>query len=96
MREALFVLIVIVALLALTAIRYRKTIIGMIGLARMLKEAKKSVVEARSFPGENAKNAVLVNCSACGVWVPENRARKVGELFYCSDECTKVSRSAPQ
>ncbi|CAN5495957.1 hypothetical protein BH10ACI3_BH10ACI3_08690 [soil metagenome] len=92
MKEAVFILFVVFLLLGLTAIRYRKTIAGLIGMARMLKDAKDSVGQAsRSFPGEPAKSIPLVNCSKCGVWVPENKARKLGDLFYCSDECVKQS-----
>ncbi|MEO7658109.1 MAG: hypothetical protein ABIV48_00715 [Pyrinomonadaceae bacterium] len=88
MREALFILIVVFGLFALTAFRYRKQIAGMIGFARMLKETKDSITQiSRPVASQATQNIPLVNCSQCGVWVPQNKARKVGDLFFCSDKC---------
>jgi hypothetical protein len=90
MREALFILLVVFGLLAWTAFRYRKQIAGMIGFARMLKEAKENLTHGSSqLHGRADKSVPLVNCSKCGVWVPQNKARKVGEIFFCSDVCLK-------
>lgn len=89
MREALFILLVILVLLGLTAFRYRKAIAGMVGFAKMLKEAKQGLQSpAGAKPvREPERSAVLVNCVKCGVWVPQSKARKRGEVFYCSDDC---------
>ncbi len=90
MREAIFILLVIFGLLAWTAFRYRKQIAGMIGFARMLKEAKDGLSSGpRQIKNPGEKGIPLVNCSKCGVWVPQNKARKVGDVFFCSDECLK-------
>ena len=95
MKEALVILAVILVLLALTAVRYRKQIAGIIGVARMLRDAKRSVEGSRpDLPQGNAASVQLVNCSKCGVWVPESKARKVGNTYYCSDTCLAGSRSA--
>lgn len=93
MREAFVILAVIVVLLALTAIRYRKQIAGLISLAKTLREVKKSAA-ARSFPGEGTASVPLVNCSTCEIWVPRNKARKVGEVYYCSEVCGSVRKPA--
>ena len=86
MKEALFILLIVCVLAALTAVRYRKQIAGMIGFAKMLKEARQSLGQRpSSVPAENAKSIPLVNCSKCGVWVPQNKARKVGDVFLCSE-----------
>lgn len=88
MREALFILVVILILLGWTAFRYRKTIAGILGFAKMLKEAKDGAIGNVPRPRKAEKaTSALVNCTKCGVWVPQNRARKVGSEFYCSDEC---------
>jgi len=88
MREAIFVLLVVFALLAWTAFRYRKQISGMIGFARMLKEAKENLTQGSNRIQSKAEKSIpLVNCSKCGVWVPQTKARKVDDLFYCSDKC---------
>ena len=88
MREAIFILIVIVVLLGLTAVRYRKQIKAMIGLARKLKELK----EGAGLGGSAVKNdrpVALVNCSSCGVWIPQDRILKAKNKAYCSDACLK-------
>lgn len=95
MREAIFILLIVFGLFALTALRYRKQIAGMIGFARMLKDAKENLGQgAGQIRGGTEKSVPLVNCSKCGVWVPQSKARKVGEMFYCSDECVRTQKSA--
>ena len=80
MRDAIFILFVAFILFGLTALRYRKQIVGMIGVAKMLKEAKANVVQgAGNFAREPEKSIPLVNCSKCGVWVPQTKARKIGD-----------------
>lgn len=94
MREAFVILLVIFGLFALTALRYRKQIAGMIGFAKMLRDAKQSVSQASNngVAGKNPKSTPLVNCAKCGVWVPQTKARKVGDLFFCSDKCVKSEK----
>lgn len=88
MREALFILLVILVLTGWTAFRYRKAIAGVLGFAKMLKDAKSGAIGSMPTARQPEKAAsALVNCTKCGVWVPQNRARKVGQQFYCSDEC---------
>ena len=90
MRELFFILIVIFVLLALTAIKYRKTIAGMIGVAKMLREAKEAASGAKAVSGEKP-SVQLVNCAKCGVWVPQSKAIKRGEgFFYCSESCKQL------
>ncbi len=94
MRELFFILLVILVLLALTAVRYRKQIAGMIGLAKMLKEAKDAATPGSALRGEKG-SVQLVNCAACGVWVPQNKAIKKQEgFFYCSNECSRTAVSS--
>ena len=92
MREVFFILLVLLVLLALTAIRYRKQIGGMIGLARMLREAKQSAAKGgKSFSGDAEQSISLVNCSKCSIWVPQNKAVKFREGFICSNACQKTA-----
>ena len=82
MKEVLFILLVVFILAATTALRYRKQIAGMIGFAKMLKEAKQNLTQGsanRLRPEE--KGIPLVNCSKCGVWIPQTKAVKVGDLY---------------
>ena len=90
MREAIFILLVVFGLLALTALRYRKQIAGMIGFARMLKEAKQNITQGSNQIRGQEKSVPLVNCSKCGIWVPQSKARRVGDIFFCSDQCVEM------
>lgn len=95
--KVIFVIFVIGFLLfVFTAIRYRKQITGMIGLAKVLKETAQSVTQASAQLRNNAaeKSLPLVNCAKCGVWVPQTKARKMGDLFFCSDECVRAEKHA--
>jgi hypothetical protein len=81
MKEGLFILLVILVLLGLTAIRYRKQITGMIGLARALKDAKDVV--SRGTSARESSSVQLVHCTKCGIWVPENKAARRGRDLVC-------------
>ncbi|MFN6964757.1 MAG: hypothetical protein ACK4S4_13455 [Pyrinomonadaceae bacterium] len=96
MREAFFVLLVIVVLLGLTAFRYRRQIAGMIRLYRVIKGQARAAAEARSLEREPDASE-LVNCSRCGRWVPANEAvRMKGGMALCAKDCTRSSRTASQ
>ena len=85
MKEALFILLVVSVLAALTAVRYRKQIAGIIGVARMFKDARANLTtHTQQVQSQNEKSIPLVNCSKCGVWIPQNKARKFGDEFVCS------------
>ncbi|MEJ7623097.1 MAG: hypothetical protein WKF34_03820 [Pyrinomonadaceae bacterium] len=71
--EFLFVLAIVVGLVALTALRYRKQLAAGIRFARILNEAKTAAGRNRTVAGEPAA-VPLVNCSKCGVWVPRGKA----------------------
>ncbi len=94
MREIFFILLVVLVLLMLTAIRYRKQIAGMIGLARMLRQAKRSAQTAKSVSPAGEKSMSLVNCTKCDIWVPQNKAVKFRDGFICSSVCSKVEQAA--
>jgi hypothetical protein len=84
MKEGLVILVVILILLALTALRYRKQINSMIGVAKMLKEVKDSAVAGKQIKPEPT-SVQLVSCAKCGVWVPQGKAIQRQQAFYCSD-----------
>jgi hypothetical protein len=86
MKGAFLVLIIIGILAALTSVRYRKQIAGMIGFARMLKDARTNISAARpTADKQETKGMPLVHCAKCGIWVPENKARKVRDGYACSE-----------
>jgi len=84
MKEGFVILVVILILLALTALRYRKQISGVIGVARMLKKVKDSAVAGKQIKPEPT-SVQLVSCAKCGVWVPQGKAIQRQQAFYCSD-----------
>jgi Zn ribbon nucleic-acid-binding protein len=95
MREAVFILLVVLVLLALTAVRYRKQIAGIVGVARLFKDARANFTQhAKQVQKQTEESVPLVNCTKCGVWTPQNKARKIGDLFYCSDECVQMQKIA--
>jgi len=96
MREALFILIVVGLLLAFTAFRYRRQIMGAYQVWKMLKGTAIRPGESReTIDGGNEASGPLVNCAKCGTWVPESRAIKLGaRMFYCSTACVERSATA--
>jgi hypothetical protein len=90
MKEALFVLIVILVLLGLTLFRYRKFLLGAVGMARMLNEAKRTAREQHSRAGGDREPVPLIQCSVCKIWVPRNKAvHRLGSAV-----CTKCQEVA--
>jgi hypothetical protein len=95
MREFLVVLIVIIGLLALTAYKYRRQISMLIGFSRMIREARSGAAASREPRSINAEPKELVNCTACGTWVPQDRAIKFdARTFYCSKDCVQKAMSS--
>jgi hypothetical protein len=95
MKEAFVILLVIFALLALTAIRYRRQIVGVIQIWRSLKAMRSQANEKQVPPATTSSSGALVNCAKCGTWVPEQRAIKLrGGVIYCSTACMETSVTA--
>ncbi len=89
MKEAFFILLVFAVILALTAIRYRHQIAGVLRIWRSFKTMKQQMSQ-RSAEVENKDKFAgpLVNCAKCGTWVPEQRAIRLrGAAVYCSTAC---------
>ncbi|MEP6946599.1 MAG: hypothetical protein ABJA02_11840 [Acidobacteriota bacterium] len=93
MKEFAFILVVLLVLLAVTAIRYRKQINSAIGFVRMIRDAAAPGRSNRSIGQPPARSvSELVNCAGCGTWVPRDRAiRFDAKTFYCSKQCVKVA-----
>ncbi|MEO8041831.1 MAG: hypothetical protein ABI646_04385 [Acidobacteriota bacterium] len=95
MKEAFFILVVIGVLIGLTAIRYRRQIVGMIHVWRSLKSMRAQVKEKQGEAQDTISSGPLVNCAKCGTWVPEQRAIKLrGGVVYCSTSCMETSVTA--
>lgn len=88
MKEALFIFLVIGALAALTAVRYRRQISAAIRMWRMIQSARRELSAKNQPAGQSAPAAALVNCSKCSRWVPEGEAITVGSKYhFCSRTC---------
>jgi hypothetical protein len=90
MREIFVILIVIAALLLLTAFRYRRQLWTIYGVWRMMRSMQKGAAAQRKGQVEPAKAAEgpLVNCAKCSNWVPESRAVRLGPTtVFCSADC---------
>jgi len=83
----LFGLLIIAIVLAMIAVRYRKQINSLIATAKFLKEAKDAAQKGqlgRAATPQRAKTPVhLINCSKCGVWVPQDKALQRAGQIYC-------------
>jgi len=88
MKAFLFILVAICILLALTAFRYRKGIMAVIRVSRMVKQASLQGRESNLAEVKTKMSSPLVRCSRCGTWVPKDRARTIGSgSYFCSTEC---------
>ena len=95
MREALFILAIILVLFGLTAIRYRRQIAGMIALSRAFKDAKNAAAGARTIGRNESASVQLAQCGKCGVWVPQSKAFVSRDgTAYCSAACQKSAAKA--
>jgi hypothetical protein len=96
MKETIFILLVVLVLFGITAIRYRKQIAGVIGFARMIRDAADPSKSGREIPeSKTAAPRELVSCSSCGTWVPRDRAiRFDAKTHYCSKACVQASLTA--
>lgn len=95
MREAFFILLVLLVLFGLTAYRYRKQLMFVWQIWRTLKGARE--MQMKNMPANEPANQVrgeLVNCSRCGKWTPQTTAIKFGPtIYYCSKQCVSVAAS---
>lgn len=95
MREAFFILLVLLVLLGLTAYRYRKQLMFAVQIWRTLKGAREIQSQKRSEINDTPKaKGELVSCSRCGKWTPEATAIRFSPtIHYCSTQCLSVART---
>ncbi|MER3431543.1 MAG: hypothetical protein C4325_00905 [Blastocatellia bacterium] len=92
MKEAIFIILVIVALAGLTALRYRRQIFTLLQIWQQLKVGGQSVDPIESDNrSKTAPCSILVNCSKCGRWISENSAVRLGKtVYFCSPACLEL------
>lgn len=89
MKEALVILAILFVLVTLTAIRYRKQLMMLVHVWRMLKNAR-SGTGADEKKIDKPEDVPLVNCAKCGAWVSSSEAVKIGSnTFLCTEKCMR-------
>jgi hypothetical protein len=87
MREAVFILLVVVALVGLTIWRYRRVISAVLqfrrDFARAAREAQLNAAQLR----KPEKGVELIRCAKCGICVPADKALTRRGLTFCSQSC---------
>ena len=96
MKEALFILGVLILLAALTAYRYRRQIWAVLEFMNQLKTIREGMKRPQDrIPEGPVSKGPLVNCQKCGSWVPEETAIKLGRTaIFCSAKCLETSKIA--
>ncbi len=91
MKEALFILLIVLILLGFTAYRYRRQLTAGYQVWKMFQGLRKGTLGSHP-EREPEKSGNLVSCSRCGTWVPESKAMKLGRsVNYCSPACMERS-----
>ncbi len=94
MMEWLLVLIVIFAVLAIVAYRYRRQIQTawiMWQTFRKFRQQMKPPPQKKVEEKTKSKDTQLVRCPKCNKWTPQEEAVKLKTNFYCSLNCLEES-----
>lgn len=97
MKDAIFILIVVLLLFGLTAFRYRRQIAAARRIWQMLRGTEPAGNSpASQIPYQSANTAVpLVKCARCGTWTPLDRSIRLNQnLYYCSTDCLENKAAA--
>lgn len=93
MKEALFILVIILGLFALTAFRYRGRIRTLLEFWRVVRSLQtRHPQNITAHPEKQIPTSNLVNCGKCGNWIPESQAITLGGTsVFCSVKCLESS-----
>ena len=94
MREAIVILIVIAVLLALTAIKYRRQIVTLIGFYKQVQAIRLGI---KNGPGSSVaskplEGIQLVKCDRCGKWVSETQSIRNENRVVCTEGCQLTAK----
>lgn len=94
MKEALFILTVLLVLAALTAYRYRRQISAFLEFMHQVKTIRNGMRRRQDqIPEKPVLKGPLVHCQKCGSWVPEEGAIRLGRTaVFCSAKCFESSK----
>lgn len=84
------VLLVILVMIALVAIRYRRQItmgIQILKVFQQLRSGGKPQKQVKNEKRENLNDVQLVRCERCGKWISPSSALKLRANTYCSSNC---------
>ena len=89
MREALIILTVVAVLIVLTAIKYRRQIVALIGFYRQLRTLRSGMREGdgRARINNPVDGIQLIKCDRCGKWLPENETTRLNSGTVCAVDC---------
>jgi len=95
MRDALFILVVMVILLALTAIKYRRQVIAMVQFYKQVKavQTKMNQTGIGRSQVDGDRGIQLIKCSRCQKWIPQTEAMGDVSKPMCAKGC-KLTTSA--
>ena len=79
MRESIFILVVLFAVVAWTIFRYRKQILGVIGFGKMLRDAAAGKLPNKVGQAPKSASVQLAKCAVCGVNVPLETLKRIGD-----------------
>ena len=95
MKEALFILAVLLVLVAMTAYRYRRQISVILEFMNQVSAVREGMRKPREqIRQEPVAKGPLVHCQKCGSWVPEERAIRLrSSATFCSVKCLESSKA---
>ena len=79
MKETLFILLILLALALWTVFRYRKQILRLIGLGRMIRDVARGKIGERLDDPQKTSSIPLERCAACGINVPASALKRVAD-----------------
>jgi len=79
MKETLFILLILLALALWTVFRYRKQILRLIGLGRMIRDVASGKIGERLDDPQKTSSIPLERCAACGINVPASTLKRVAD-----------------
>jgi hypothetical protein len=91
MTKFLVITFLIVVLLGLVLLRFRKqiqTALYVLRMFRQMRNANRPAAEKTIEKKETPAGGPLVRCSRCGTWIPKTAAMNLGgKTYYCSANC---------
>ena len=96
MTKFLVILFLLIVVLGMVALRFRKQIQMALYVFRMFRTMRKmnksEPQEKQIEKTETAPDIQLVKCARCGTWIPQTKALNLrSKTFYCSTNCMEKS-----